>query len=168
MQLWLWLLLLAGAIVVGSTAVFLCVVFLGGEAGRSRLIRIAYPLYKYVFNPRTLRAAERGNTPYGVLHQIGRRSGATYDTPVEADRTSEGVIVPLMYGPRVDWCRNTLAVGGCTLSLNGEEIILTASEVVPASVAEPQLSAKNARMLHRLGVAHYLSLQNAALAATSA
>ena len=161
MQLWLWLLLLVGAIVVGSTAAFLSIVFLGGEAGRSRLIRVAYPLFKYVFNPRTLRAAEHGDTPYGVLHHIGRSSGAAYETPVEADRTPDGVIVPLMYGPRVDWCRNILAAGGCMLSLNGEEFTLTAPEVVPASIAEPQLPAKNAHMLHRLGVAHYLSLKNA-------
>lgn len=160
MRLWLWLLLLVGVIVVGSTAVFLSVVFLGGEAGRSRLLRVAYPLYKYVFNPRTLRAAERGDTPYGVLHHIGRSSGATYESPVEAVRTSDGVIVPLMYGPRVDWCRNILAAGGCTLSLTGKEFTLSAPEVVPAIIAEPQLPAKNARMLHRLGVAHYLSLKN--------
>lgn len=88
-----------GVIVVGSAAVLFSVVFWGGEVGRSRLIHFAYPLCKYVFNPRTLRAAARGDTPYGVLHHIGRSSGAEFETPVEADRTSEGVIVPLMYGP---------------------------------------------------------------------
>jgi deazaflavin-dependent oxidoreductase (nitroreductase family) len=108
-----------------------------------------------------LRAVARGASPYGVIHHRGRRSGAAYATPVDARHTPAGVLITLPYGPGTDWCRNVLAAGGCTLTLGGEELALTAPQVVPASVAEPQAPMDVARHWHRQGVAHFLSLRAA-------
>ena len=152
--------------VAGAAAVLVNVGFFH-EAGRRRLLPVLRPLLKHVINPRALRAAARGETSYasvhhiGVVHHLGRRSGKAYQTPVEAHRTQDGALVLLPYGAVTDWCRNVVAAGGCTLSLDGEELVLTAPEVVPATVAEAQVTDAIAQRWHREGIAHYLSLRNA-------
>jgi deazaflavin-dependent oxidoreductase (nitroreductase family) len=111
-----------------------------------------------VMNPRVIRAVERRESAFGVLHHRGRRSGASYHTPVAVGRTSDGVLVPLMYGARTDWCRNILAAGSCTLTFDGEDLALTAPEVVLAQVAESQLSAETLKEWQGQGIARYLKL----------
>jgi deazaflavin-dependent oxidoreductase (nitroreductase family) len=155
---WLGFLLWIGFITVAATAFVRTVFF--NEAGRRRLLPFLRPVFRLV-NPRMVRAAARRETSYGVVHHVGRRSGAAYDTPVDATRTPEGVLIVLPYGPVTDWCRNVLAAGHCTLTLDGDQLALTAPGVIPANVAEPLLPAAVARRAHRLGIAHYLSLKNA-------
>jgi len=75
---------------------------------------------KRTLNPATLKAAgQRGNI-YSVVHHVGRRSGTAYTTPVAAALTSDGFVIPLPYGKDVDWCRNVLAAGRCTMESSGE------------------------------------------------
>ena len=123
MSHWLWMLVPLAVVIVGLAA-FFRVVF-AHEAGRRRMFPIMRPLYKHVFNPRSLRDAARGETRWGVIHHIGRRTGRPYDTPIDAQPTSEGMVIPLVYGPEAEWCRNVLAAGGCTLTLDGKDIQLT-------------------------------------------
>jgi deazaflavin-dependent oxidoreductase (nitroreductase family) len=130
------------------------------EAGRIRLLPVLRPVMR-LMNPRTIRAVERRQSPFGVLHHVGRRSGVEYHTPVAAARTSEGVLVPLMYGPDTDWCRNILAAGHCTLTFDGEELALTAPQVVRAAIAEPQLPAEVQQRWLGQGIEHYLSVSYA-------
>jgi hypothetical protein len=105
------------------------------EAGRIHLLPALRPVMR-VMNPRTARAVERRQSPFGVLHHVGRRRVSNTTPPVAAARTSDGVLVPLMYGPGTYWCRNILAAGRCTLTFDGEELALAAPEVVRAAIAE--------------------------------
>jgi deazaflavin-dependent oxidoreductase (nitroreductase family) len=130
------------------------------EAGRIRLLPVLRPAMR-MMNPRTIRAVERRQSPFGVLHHVGRRSGVEYRTPVAAARTSEGVLVPLMYGPGTDWCRNILAAGHCTLTFDGQELALVAPDVIRAAIAEPQLPADVRQRWLGHGIEQYLSLRYA-------
>jgi hypothetical protein len=47
-----------------------------------------------------------------------------------------------MYGPGTDWCRNILAAGHCTLTFDGEALVLAGPDVIRAAIAEPQLPAE--------------------------
>ncbi len=128
------------------------------EAGRRRLLPVLRPVMR-VMNPRVIRAVDRQESDFGVLHHIGRRSGVPYHTPVAIGRTPEGVLIPLMYGPDTDWCRNIVAAGHCTLTVDGEELALTTPEVLPAPVAETRLSPEVLSRWRGEGIARYLSLQ---------
>jgi deazaflavin-dependent oxidoreductase (nitroreductase family) len=147
-------------LVVAGLAVFVRL-DLVHETLRRRLFPVLRPLYKRVFNPRALRDAARGDTRWGVLHHVGRRSGAAYDTPIDAQLTPEGAVVPLVYGASVDWCRNVLAAGGCTLTVAGDDLAFTAPRVVPISFAAAQLLPAKARFWHSIGIEHLLSLTRA-------
>jgi deazaflavin-dependent oxidoreductase (nitroreductase family) len=156
-----WLRLLLAVVVVAGSAVALVVFGFFREAGRRRLLPLLRPLLKGVINPRTLGAVARGESNYAVVHHVGRRSGRAYQTPVEAYRTAEGTLILLPYGPVTDWCRNVLAAAQCTVTVDGQDLALSAPEVVPASVAEARVPADVARRWHWQGIAHYLWLQSA-------
>jgi deazaflavin-dependent oxidoreductase (nitroreductase family) len=147
--------------IAGVAVAVVALVFIGffHESGRQRLLPLLRPLMK-VLNPWTLRAIARGESNYAVVHHVGRRSGTAYQTPVEAYRTAEGALILLPYGPVTDWCRNVLAAGQCTVTLEGEDLSLGAPEVVPASDAEARVPADVARRWHRQGIAHYLWLKS--------
>ncbi len=163
MRTWIWF-TVAGLIIAAAT--FVATMFFN-EPGRRRLLPVLRPLLKHVINPATLQAVAKGTSSYGVVHHHGRYSGAAYQTPVDARQTPTGVVITLPYGSGTDWCRNVLAADGCRITLSGEELELTAPQVVPASVAEAQVPADIARRWHRQGLAHYLTLRVAGRDATN-
>src|SRR6478609_398751 len=93
--------LLALAVVGSALAAFVRFVFVH-EAARRRLFPIMRPLYRQVLNPHALRTAAGGAGDWGVVHHVGRRSSVVHDTPVDAQITEEGVLIPLVYGPEAD------------------------------------------------------------------
>ena len=147
--------LLVVALVLGAILLLLT----AGEGAPRRLV-IAFN--KHVLNPGMLWLATHRRTYYAALHHVGRRSGRLYTTPVVAKLVGEGsAIIPLPYGPDTDWCRNVLAAGGGTLTVQGQEYRLSAPEIVEASVAEHLVPAANAWLWHRVGIRQYLRLQAA-------
>jgi deazaflavin-dependent oxidoreductase (nitroreductase family) len=157
MGTWLRALLSIGA-VAGAATAFVKLVFVH-EAARKQLFPVLRPLYRHVFNPMALRAAARGAKRWGVIHHVGRRSGTMYATPIDAQRTPDGVVICLVYGPGADWCRNVLAAGHCTLTLDGEELTLDTPRVITLSEADPKLSHDRARFWRNIGIEHCLLLQ---------
>ena len=151
------------ALVIGGLTAFVRFALVH-ESLRRRMFPIMRPLYKQVFNPRALEASARQQASWGVVHHVGRRSGRLYETPIDAQPTSTGVLIPLVYGAQADWCRNIQAAGGCTLTLAGKDFELTDPQVIPFGVAEPRLSAEKARFWRGIGIAHVLSLKTAATA----
>ena len=90
---------------------------------------------KRALNPAILSFAGHPLRPYAVIHHVGRRSGQTYATPVNVRPTPEGFIIPLYYGSNVDWCRNVLAAGRCTITWKGNDYPVVEPEVIdPATV----------------------------------
>ena len=57
-----------------------------------------------------------------VLRHTGRRTGATYETPLNAWREGDKVVVALTYGEDVDWLKNARASGRSVVVMSGEEI----------------------------------------------
>ena len=155
MRTWIWL-TIAG-LITAATAFVSSMFF--NEPGRRQLLPVLRPLLKRVINPATMHSIAKGTSSYGVVHHLGRRSGAAYETPVDARRTPEGVLITLPYGSRTDWCRNVLVSGGCRVTLDGDDLALTAPQVVTASVAEAQVPEDIARRWHRQGLAHFLALR---------
>jgi deazaflavin-dependent oxidoreductase (nitroreductase family) len=82
---------------------------------------MAYPRWlarinKRVVNPRQIRKGE-----YPVVTHIGRTSGTSYQTPLDAYPTETGYVLVARYGPESDWIRNIMAAGTATIRIEGEE-----------------------------------------------
>lgn len=91
---------------------------------------------KRLFNKLELK---RGVRP--VLTHVGRSSGKTYHTPLDAHPVENGYIFSLMYGSGSDWVKNVLAAGTASLRIGGEEFELASPRVVTKDVAWRQLPA---------------------------
>jgi deazaflavin-dependent oxidoreductase (nitroreductase family) len=59
---------------------------------------------------------------FAIVSHVGRRSGRTYRTPVNAFRTDSEYIIALTYGAESDWVRNVLAAGWCELQTRGRRV----------------------------------------------
>lgn len=81
-------------------------------------------------NKRIINAGEirRGIRP--VLIHVGRSSGKTYRTPLDAHPLPDGYLFNPMYGPRTDWLKNVLVAGVARLAIDGTEIELESPRVV--------------------------------------
>jgi deazaflavin-dependent oxidoreductase (nitroreductase family) len=90
---------------------------------------------KRTLNPAILKFAGQKGKIYSVVHHVGRRSGKSYTTPVAAALTADGFVIPLPYGKDVDWCRNVLAAGQCTIEHRGEHYTVGEPEVIDGATA---------------------------------
>jgi deazaflavin-dependent oxidoreductase (nitroreductase family) len=74
---------------------------------------------------------------FGVLTHRGRRSGRIYRTPINVFRRGDDYLFFLTYGSDVQWVKNVLAAGSCSLETQGKVIQLIEPEVI----TDPQLRA---------------------------
>ena len=111
---------------------------------------------KHVLNPAMMALAGRRYWYAAVIRHTGRNSGKPYCTPVVAVTVSDGIVVPLPYGTGVDWLRNVLAAGSATITNKGRTYSVVRPEVIDAATAEPLLSARWRRTLHRWDVDNYV------------
>lgn len=92
---------------------------------------------KRVFNPMEIR---RGKRP--IITHIGRSSGKTYHTPLDAHRTENGFVFILMYTSSCDWVQNVIAAGSAKLSVGSEQFDLVSPRLITmdeaAAVVSPE------------------------------
>ncbi|MEV0997713.1 nitroreductase family deazaflavin-dependent oxidoreductase [Nonomuraea sp. NPDC050202] len=112
---------------------------------------------KRVFNPLTLAA---GKSP--VLIHVGRVSGATYRTPLDAHPVAGGYLFVLVYGSGSDWVRNVLAADGARLRVGGREVELTSPRVIGKDEAFRALPDEVARPPRVLRITEFLRMDLAA------
>lgn len=110
-------------------------------------------------NPLTLRIAGARSRVYAAVHHVGRRTGRAYTTPVVAEPLGSGFIIPLPYGTDVDWLRNVLAAGGCTLTWNETQYQLDQPEIIPAKDALRAFPWSQRIIFAGGGITHFLTLR---------
>jgi hypothetical protein len=92
-------------------------------------------LNKGRINPMTLKFAGGRSGMWVTLKHVGRHSGRAYMTPLLAQPFGDGFLLTLFYGADVDWCRNVLAAGKCTLIWHEQEYSLERPELLERSAA---------------------------------
>jgi deazaflavin-dependent oxidoreductase (nitroreductase family) len=123
------------------------------------LLRAIRTFNKYLLNPVMGRLGGRKNSYAAVIRHTGRKSGKQYSTPVGADRTPDGFIIPVAYGIRVDWLQNVRAAGRATVLADGESHDVAEPELLDAATALPMLEPKRRRTYERMGIPHYLHVK---------
>ena len=113
---------------------------------------------KRIFNPAELK---RGVRP--VLTNVGRSSGKTYWTPLDAHRIEGGYIFVLMYGSDSDWVLNILASGTAKLAIDGDEFDLVSPRLISKDEARQLLSEMTKEPPNFLKVTEYLQMDIAGL-----
>jgi deazaflavin-dependent oxidoreductase (nitroreductase family) len=96
-----------------------------------------------------------------IVRHTGRRTGRTYETPVQPVPTDDGFVLALPYGPNTDWVKNVLAAGSATIVHDGDTYEVVRPEMVPMSDAEALFSPKDQRTHRLFRVEHALLLRRA-------
>jgi deazaflavin-dependent oxidoreductase (nitroreductase family) len=73
----------------------------------------------------------------GTLEHVGRKSGKTYQTPLNIFETADGFVVPIGYGVESHWVQNALAGGPLTVHKAGRTIPIVDARIVSKADAEP-------------------------------
>ena len=108
---------------------------------------------KRIFNRMELK---RGVRP--VLTHVGRSSGKTYRTPLDAHPVDNGYIFIVMYGSGSDWVKNVLAAGTAGLEIGGDEFDLVSPRLVTKDVAWRRLPASTKAPPNFLRVTEFLQM----------
>jgi hypothetical protein len=113
---------------------------------------------KQTLNPATLKIAGGRSSVYATVKHVGRSSGRSYTTPVVAKPLGDGFVMPLPYDSSVDWCRNVLAAGTCTLIWNEQEYTLERPEIIQPSQALKAFPLGSRLLYPAGGIKEYLWL----------
>ena len=125
--------------------------------GRTRMWRYRRYVNRYL-NPVT-RPLARRLPSFAILTHRGRTSGRTYRTPINVFRRGDTYIFLLTYGSDVQWVKNVLASGSCSIETRGRVIEL----VEPELITDPELrpAPPLARFIERhvAGVTQYVRMR---------
>jgi len=108
---------------------------------------------KRVFNPRELRNGQRP-----VLTHVGRSSGTTYQTPLDAHSVEDGYVFIVMYGSGSDWVRNVMASGAAKLRVGADEYDLVSPRMISKEEALQRMSTDTKTPANFLKVTDYLHM----------
>ncbi len=125
--------------------------------GRTRMWRFRRAVNRYV-NPITRPVAKR-LPGFAILTHHGRKTGRRYQTPLNVFRKGNDYYFFLTYGSDVQWVKNVLASGSCSIETRGRVVEL----VDPELVTDPELrpAPPHVRFLERrlAGVTQYVRMR---------
>ena len=88
---------------------------------------------------------------FALIRHRGRKSGAKYETVVNAYRKGNVLAVMLGHG-KTDWVKNVLAAGEADVHLFRRDVHITNPRVVPAGTDDPTLPWIARRATRTVGV----------------
>lgn len=112
-----------------------------------------------VFNPRAMETAGQPGAYASVIQHLGRTSGASYETPVQALASGNGFMIPLPYGSSADWLQNVRASGSAVIVHEGNTHRVDRPEIVPRAVAFPHVPFRHQWSLRVYGVDNLLQVR---------
>jgi hypothetical protein len=95
---------------------------------------------KYTLNPLTRWLARSSVGSFAIVRHIGRHSGKVYETPIIVAPIKDGFVIELTYGHNVDWQKNVLAAGGCTILRHSKEFVINKIEPIAAETGRAAFS----------------------------
>ena len=123
--------------------------------------RAVIGLTKRFINPGMLTRAGQSGVSTGIVHHVGRTTGATYATPVDIIPAGDAFLIALPYGTRSQWLQNVLATGTAELTVEGHTWATDRPELVSTDQVRDAFSRKDQVLFRLLGTDRCLRLQRA-------
>ena len=98
---------------------------------------------------------------FAILTHRGRTSGRTYTTPINVFRRGDDYFFFLTYGSDVQWVKNVLATGWCSIETRGRIVELTDPELVTDPDLRPAPPPVRLIEQRLAGVTQYLRMRAA-------
>src|SRR5262245_42865564 len=115
-------------------------------------------LLKYTLNPLTRRLAKSRFGPFSLVRHVGRKSGKQYETPLIVAPLKDGFVIELTYGPDVDWYKNVVAAGRCTIVWHGKDYEINKIEPVNAEIGRSAFPFPARLILSVLNMQHFVKM----------
>ncbi|WP_380165166.1 nitroreductase family deazaflavin-dependent oxidoreductase [Jannaschia sp. R86511] len=147
------------ALAAGGLLALVLLWLVGMRDKGSAVVRAQRRLNRDHLNPRQRGSAGVAGSTTSLVRHTGRRSGRTYETPVDALRTPDGFVVAMVYGRGTDWVRNVLAGGPAGVRHDGTEHVVTAAEVVDVADVADAFTPAQRRVGRVFGVREALVLR---------
>ena len=97
---------------------------------------------------------------FGILTHRGRTTGRTYRTPINVFERGGDYVFFLTYGSDVQWVKNVLAAGRCSLRTRGRDVALVAPEL--GTDPELRIAPAVVRLVGRLvGMTQFIGMRAA-------
>ena len=125
------------------------IIFVTGFRTKSPLVLNTVRRSLRATRPSALKSSGTPGASASIVRHVGRATGRSYETPVQAVATDDGFVIALPYGPNTDWLKNVVVAGSATIVHDGNTHQVDRPETVPMSAAAPLFSAKDQRT-HRL------------------
>ncbi len=125
---------------------------------QSRLRKGFLILIKHSLNHLTRRIARSRFGPFAIVRHVGRRSGKLYETPIIVAPIQDGFLIELTYGYDVDWHKNVVAAGGCTIVRHGKEYKINKIEPIDPETGRAAFPPPARLILRLTGRKHFEKL----------
>jgi deazaflavin-dependent oxidoreductase (nitroreductase family) len=128
-----------------------------GAHRRTRMWRFRRVVNRYI-NPITRPVAKKLPS-FAILAHRGRKTGRTYRTPINVFRRDNDYFFFLTYGSDVQWVKNVLATGSCSIETRGRVVELVEPELITDAELSP--APPLVRFVERriAGVTQYLRMR---------
>ena len=137
---------------IGVVVVFLGLLLVGLRWEVGPVVDFIRRMNRSVTTPRVMRTAGTSQSETAVIQHVGRKSGRTYETPVDIIETATGLLIALPYGGRADWTRNVLTTGAATVLVRGERVDVDRPTIVAMGDVAALIPRRTVRMLRLFGV----------------
>jgi deazaflavin-dependent oxidoreductase (nitroreductase family) len=118
-------------------------------------------ILKHTLNPLTRRLARSSFGPFSLIRHVGRRSGKQYETPIIVAPIEDGFVIELTYGPDVDWYKNVLAAGGCTLLWHGKNYVIDRIEPISTEAGRSVFPIPAQVIFQLMNLQHFVKILGA-------
>jgi deazaflavin-dependent oxidoreductase (nitroreductase family) len=152
---------LVGGSITGVIVLLLALLVVGMRWKLSPVLDAVRRINRSVTNPRALRTAGSAGEQTSIIQHVGRKSGRTYQTPVDVVPTRTGFLVALPYGTQADWLQNVLAAGSATVVTDGERLDVDGPTIVATADVADQIPRGQRRTLRLFGVTECVHLRRA-------
>jgi deazaflavin-dependent oxidoreductase (nitroreductase family) len=148
---------LVGALL--TMVVALGIVFVVGLRTKSPAVRKAVRRVSRATRGLAIDSAGTPGAYASLVRHVGRTSGRSYETPVRAVATDDGLVITLPYGSDTDWVKNVVAGGSATVVHEGQTFEVVNPEIVTGPEPGRWFPVKDQRTQHLFGVDEYLQLR---------
>ena len=114
---------------------------------------------KHVTNKILIHISGKKFGHFAILSHTGRKSGRLYRIPIIAEPVDGGFVVALTYGREVDWYKNVMAKGGCSIYWKKTDHPLIHPELIEKEIGLLAFPAMIRSALKKAGTEYFLKLE---------
>lgn len=96
---------------------------------------------------------------FAIVRHRGRKSGKSYSTPINIFKFEDRFVVALTYGSNIDWLKNVVVAGGCTIRYRNREIELVDPKLVATSKGMSLMPRPVRAILSVINVTEFVELR---------